>query len=80
MPFNYMDTISEITYNNNAIIILRDKNNMIWFSAYDICKILGYKRARDIIINLVNKKHTNKLKIYLKITNYIQMHNQNQYI
>ena len=57
-----MDTISEITYNDNAIIILKDKKNIIWFSAYDICKILGYRRARDIIINLVNKKHMNYLK------------------
>jgi prophage antirepressor-like protein len=58
-----MDTIiSELKYNNNYVVVVKDKNNHIWFNAINVCKILGYKNNRDVIISLVNKNHRNKLK------------------
>jgi prophage antirepressor-like protein len=72
-----MDTIiNELKYNNLDILVLTDSKNNIWFNAYDICVILGYIKPRNILNNLVSKKHKQYLKKYFQIINYIQMHNQ----
>ena len=54
--------INELKYINEYIIVIKDKNNQIWFNAINVCKILGYKNNRDVIKSLVHKKHMKYLK------------------
>ena len=54
--------INELKYNNMDIIVLYDSNNMLWFNAYNICKILRYSNPKNIVRKLVNKNHINYLK------------------
>ena len=54
--------VDELKYNDKNIIVLKDSNNMVWFNAIDVCKILGYKNNRDVIMFLVNKSHRKYLK------------------
>ena len=54
--------VDELKYNDKNIIVLKDSNNMVWFNAIDVCKILGYKNNRDVIMFLINKSHRKYLK------------------
>jgi prophage antirepressor-like protein len=54
--------INELKYNENKIIVLKDYDNIIWFDAVNVCKILGYMKPRDAINKLINKEHTSYLK------------------
>jgi superfamily II DNA or RNA helicase len=57
-----LNVVNEINYNNYKIIVLKDTDNVIWFNAKNVCKILNYNNPKNIIKKLVNKKHIEYLK------------------
>jgi prophage antirepressor-like protein len=38
------------------IVVLKDKNNTIWFNALSACIILGYKEHKKVIAKFIDKK------------------------
>ena len=51
-----------LVYNNNNISFIIDTDNIIWFKLYDVTNLLGYKSRKDVIRDLVDKKHKKHLK------------------
>jgi prophage antirepressor-like protein len=66
-----------LKYQNNDIVIVIDADNMIWFYATQVCKILEYKSARKTLQNNVsqnNKISYESIKIHSKYMYNIQDH------
>lgn len=65
-----------LKYNNNEIVIVIDDDNMLWFYAKQIAKILEYKDPRRAIadIDLFYKTTYEYIKNYSKYKHNIQDH------
>jgi prophage antirepressor-like protein len=65
-----------IKYDNKTIIIVIDEDQIIWFYAKQITKILEYKKTRNVIHQLSPKFKTTYdiIKKYSKIQHNIQDH------
>ena len=59
-----------ITYNNQIISVITDKNEKIWFNAHEVCESLKYKNPK-LTVNK-NVKKTNKMQL-CKIDTNIQI-------
>jgi prophage antirepressor-like protein len=51
-----------LIYNDNNISFIIDTDNIIWFKLYDVTNLLGYKSRKDVIRDIINKKHKKYLK------------------
>ena len=52
-----MEHIFELKYENNAITIINDIYNNLWFNMYQVDDIFDYKNYKKIIKELFNTKH-----------------------
>jgi prophage antirepressor-like protein/predicted GIY-YIG superfamily endonuclease len=57
-----MSRYNTINFENRKIIVIIDNNNIVWFNAKQICISLNYKRAKQAIINNVEKIDKIQLK------------------
>lgn len=48
-----MSRYNTINFEKHKIIVIIDNNYLIWFNAKQICISLGYKQAKQAIINNV---------------------------
>jgi prophage antirepressor-like protein len=63
-----------LIYDKNNINFIIDNNNIIWFKLADITTILGYKKRKYVIRDLIDKKY----KKHLKEIKSLQEINRNQ--
>jgi hypothetical protein len=54
-----MEHIIELKYENNAITIINDIDDNLWFNMYQMDVIFDFKNYKKIIKELVNTKHIN---------------------
>lgn len=70
MPNTLIDIFNNLlSYNDNKIIIVIDNNNIPWFSASDVAKILGYiERDKAIRTHTkeIDRQKFKKLKKFMK--------------
>ena len=64
-----MESINELTYENDVITIIKDNDNNLWFNIYQSGVILDYKNPKKIIKELVSTNHIklNHIKILRNI-------------
>jgi len=51
-----------LVYNDNNISFIIDTNNIIWFKLSNITDLLGYKSRKDVIRDIIDKKHRKNLR------------------
>jgi len=61
-----------LTHNTFGNIYIEKRGEQIWFSAADVCNILGYKNSRDAIKNHVPDKHADVANRYIRSENGIE--------
>ena len=81
--FFFMEILNNILkINDSEIIIIYDKEGIIWFGLKDILKILGYTSLENAVslikIKKKNKQKYNKIKIFENIKKYINISKPNK--
>jgi hypothetical protein len=70
-----MEHIIELKYENNAITIINDIDDNLWFNMYQVDEIFDFKNYKKIIKELFNIKH---IKFFKKIVKDYKLYPKTQ--